>query len=328
MKNFFLLSTLILSLPSLTAGEESVSRIVFASCCHESKPAPIFQTIIDFKPELFVWMGDNIYGDSPDVDVLRKKYAIQKNRPEYQTLMAKCPIIGTWDDHDFGANDVGEKYPSKEQSQQAYLDFFNEPANSPRRTQKGIYTHKDYGTGKKSVRVFLLDTRYFRQDPGPQADILGADQWNWLEKNLLDSPAAVNIIVSSIQVIPEEHRFEKWANFPTSRERLFKLLANPKCPPVVLCSGDRHLAEISQLPSTTSGYPLFEITSSAINRSGGGNPKEINRHRQGAVFTSSNFGSFVIDWEKSPVTITASVHDQTGQPVRTAVISVAPRKSS
>jgi alkaline phosphatase D len=271
-------------------------------------------------------MGDNIYGDSPDVNVLREKYQTQLQRPDYVSLLKDTTVIGTWDDHDYGANDAGKDYPSKQQSQAALLDFLYEPANSPRRQQAGVYSYHDVGSEGQNVRIFLLDTRYFRDEPGEKADILGEAQWTWLEKNLLESKASLNLIVSSIQVIPEDHRFEKWANFPTARQRLLTLLARPTCPPVMLCSGDRHLAEISELPETVTGYPLIEITSSGLNQSGGGKSKEQNRHRQGENYTHNNFGALTIDWTKTPAVVTAAIHNLEGAPVRAYTFSAPTRK--
>jgi alkaline phosphatase D len=294
----------------------ALSRIVFASCCHESKPAPIFQSILAYKPQLFVWMGDNIYGDSPNTAVLREKYQLQQFRPSYRAICDLCPVIGTWDDHDFGANDAGKNYPNRVESQQAFLDFLREPAGSKRRTQEGIFTTYVYGPEAQKVRFILLDTRYFRDDIGTNGDILGEAQWAWLEKTLKASDASINVLVSSFQVIPEDHRFEKWANFANARKRLLDLLAQPAIPPVIMLSGDRHLAEISQLPAEVTGYPLTEITSSALTQSGGSNSTEVNKHRIGENYTMNNFGSLTIDWSRSPALVTASIHNVDGAPVR------------
>ena len=59
-------------------------------------------------PNLWVWLGDNIYGDSDDMAVLKAKYDLQLQQEGYQKLRAQTPIIGTWDDHDYGRNDAGK----------------------------------------------------------------------------------------------------------------------------------------------------------------------------------------------------------------------------
>ena len=53
----------------------------------------------------------------------------------------------------------------------------------------------------------------------PSATLLGAEQWDWLKMTSNDSHDLL-ILASSIQVIPTEHRFEKWSNIPAEREKL------------------------------------------------------------------------------------------------------------
>jgi hypothetical protein len=89
---------------------------------------------------------------------------------------------------------------------------------------------------------------------------------------------------------------------------------------LILLSGDRHLAEISQLPAEVTGYPLTEITSSALTQSGGSNSTEVNKHRIGENYTMNNFGSLTVDWSRTPALITASIHNIDGAPVRAFTI--------
>jgi alkaline phosphatase D len=320
--------TALIALTSAACAQENtapLTRIAYGSCCHEGKPAPIFASVSAYKPQLFIWLGDNIYGDSRDTAVLREKYKFQASRKEYIELSKNTAIIGVWDDHDYGENDAGNKYPNRVEAQQALLDFLKEPADTTRRKQEGIYTTYTYGSADKQVRFILLDARYFRDDIGSDGTILGDAQWAWLEKTLKESKAQIHVVISSYQVLAEEHRFEKWSNFPRERKKLFALLAQPDVPPVLFLSGDRHLAEISQVPADVVGYPLIEVTSSALNRSGGGVSKEINRHRVGENFTLNNFGTLTIDWSRSPALITASIHNEEGAPVR-ALTFPAPQK--
>ena len=76
--------------------------------------------------------------------------------------------------------------------------------------------------------------------------MLGEDQWRWLAEQLR-VPAEVRLLVSSIQVVAEDHGWEKWMNFPHERERLFKLIRETGAEGVIILSGDRHLAELSMM---------------------------------------------------------------------------------
>jgi alkaline phosphatase D len=160
--------------------------------------------------------------------------------------------------------------------------------------------------------VILLDERYHREEPGPDADILGEAQWTWLEGQLRESPSAVHLLGSSTQVIPEDHGFEKWLNFPRARARLFHLLAATRVPGAIVLSGDRHMAEISRLAVDPLPYPLWEITSSGLThcwRKGGHEP---NRHRWGSLVAALNFGLAEVDWADGG-SIRLSVIDLSGE---------------
>lgn len=311
---------LLMSLPAV--AQEPLTRIAFGSCFRETKPAPIFDAIVATRPECYLWLGDNIYGDTSDMEVLRRKYQVAATLPAYIALKATCPILGTWDDHDFGKNDAGNDYEMRKESQQVLLDFLGEPADSPRRQQEGVHASRDFGPPGKQVRVILLDTRYHRDPIGSNGRILGEAQWQWLEGQLVGSPAQVHVLVSSVQVLPSEHRFEKWANFPKERERLLALLARPEVPPVLILSGDRHVGEIS-VDAESCGYPLHEITSSSLNQGGGGSDNEPNRLRLGPNFRAVNFGTLTVDWSRTKPVVTAALRDVHGAPQRAVTVELA-----
>lgn len=297
------------------ASAEPVELIAFASCFKDTRPAPALESIAGIEPDVFIWMGDNVYADTTDMDVLRAKYQAVREHPGYARLRSEAEVIGTWDDHDYGANDVGKEYPEKEASQQALLDFLDVPEDSPRREREGVYSASDFGPPERRVRVILLDTRYHRDPVGSDGTMLGETQWQWLEDTLAESTAAVNVLVSSIQFLPQEQRFEKWENFPAERQRMLDLLASPEIPPVVILSGDRHLAEIS-LDDKSAGYPLYDITSSSLNLPLGGDEDEPNPLRVGRNFRPSNFGTLTIDWTRDLPVLTACIRDAEGIPQR------------
>lgn len=293
-----------------------VTRIAFGSCSDQKRPQPLWDDIVAQKPDVWVWLGDNIYGDSESMDTLRAKYAKQKANPVYQQLRQSTAIIGVWDDHDYGVNDGGKEYPRRKESQQLMLDFLDVPATSPFRTQEGGYSVHTYGSKGQRVKVILLDGRYFRDPlkkdgkanvPDPSGDILGEAQWKWLEQQLTKSDADMHIIGSGIQVLPEEHIYEKWANFPTSRQRLLDLLAKTKPKGTLFISGDRHMAEVSKLRVPGLPYDLFDITSSGLTHVSAPH-EEPNRHRVGPIVSKLNYGLITIDWKSTPVKATIQIN--------------------
>lgn len=317
----FLMCLLPLSAKETEAEKGPVRQIAFASCYKQTMAAPAMEAVAALKPDVFIWMGDNIYGDTEDMAVMAEKFQVVRENPAYARLRSISKVIGTWDDHDYGDNDAGAEYPMKRESQQVFLDFLDEPEGSVRRKREGVYDVEDFGIPGKMVRVILLDTRYHRDPIGSNGTILGEAQWSWLEKMLRESTAQVNVLVSSIQVLPEDHRFEKWENFPKERERLFSLLAEKEVPPVILLSGDRHLSEVSMMEERC-GYPLYEVTSSSLNLALGGTKDEPNKWRVGKNFRPVNFGTLSIDWSKEVPIVTACIRDVDGVPQRAFTIEL------
>ncbi len=310
-----------------------LTRIAFGSCADQDKPLPIFDTMAAAKPDLLLLLGDNMYADldrkvKVTPDVIRQKYALMEKVPGFVKLKATCPMLGTWDDHDYGKNDAGAEWEHKDEAQQALLDFFGVGKDDPRRKQEGVYHAEIYGPPGKRVQVILLDTRYFRSpvkkvfDPRtriataipntePDATFLGDEQWKWLEVQL-KKPAEVRLLVSSIQVISDEHPFEKWANIPKEREKLYSLLNSTGANGVIVLSGDRHLAEIS-LDTKAVGYPLYDITSSGFNQgSKSWRAPEANGKRLAAMPHGDNFGFITIDWSSDDPRVGVQVRDEDG----------------
>jgi len=334
-----------LAAESVIGDDAPLSRIGFGSCAKQDKPQPIWDAVVNLQPQLFVLLGDNIYGDTNDMGLLRAKYGLLGNQPGYRKLKQTCPIAATWDDHDYGADDSGVEYPMKRESQQIFLDFFEAPPNDARRSREGVYSANVYGPVGKQVQLILLDTRYFRSplkvgykpgEPGegyrgkyapntdPDSTILGATQWSWLAEQL-KVPAELRIIGSSIQLIAHEHGSEIWDNFPHERARFLTLLRETKASGVIVLSGDRHLAEISRILPTDPqgiGYPLFDITSSSLNAPSGNMTKagvrfanQINSHRIGLQYFDTNFGAILIDWDQPNPVVRLQVRDEKGDVV-------------
>jgi alkaline phosphatase D len=318
LRCFLLINVISFSLIGL--GQESknmVSRIAFGSCAQEYKPQPILDLVAETKPDLFIYLGDNIYGDTEDMNVLRAKYAQLAAKPEFQRMKKSTRILATWDDHDYGWNDAGKWYPFKEESKQIFLDFFEEPKDSERRKREGIYTSYLFEANGKKLQIILLDNRTFRSDlrryrgelshetkyfypldyfPHEIEDsiLLGEKQWDWLEKEL-KKPADIRIIGSGTQFGITYNGYEAWANFPHEQKRMLELIKNTKANGVLFITGDVHYAEISKL--TYEGlYPIYDFTSSGISSTW--HFATPNENRIEGPVMENHFGLLLIDWQK------------------------------
>jgi len=322
------------------ALDRTLTRIGFGSCAEGGKEQTIWEAVLAAKPELFLFLGDNIYGDTRDMAVLRARYAQLARQPGFAKLRDTTPIAATWDDHDFGEDDAGADYPQKEASRQVFFDFWGEPADSPRRARDGVYASYVFGPPGKRVQVILLDLRYNRtplvkpepgvrnyrswawarykkglevpgpyaRNPDPKATMLGERQWQWLERQL-ETPAEVRLIGSSVQVLADFPAWEGWSLFAHDQQRLIELIRRKRANGVVFLSGDMHYAELSKLDVNVP-YTLWDLTSSGLTEV---YPAATpNANRASDVIHEPNFGLIEIDWQGTETTVTLSVVDQRG----------------
>jgi alkaline phosphatase D len=282
---------LLAALPA-RAGREL--RVAFGSCSEHDSAQPIWDAIRAAEPTAFVWIGDAVYGDTEDMGVLRAKYAAQLAQAGYAALRAAEPIFGSWDDHDYGVNAGNRHYPKRAESQQIFLDFLGVPAADPRRAREGVYASHELRAGDLRVKLVLLDVRYHRDAAeGTDAAMLGDAQWRWLESELADEGLGLAIVFSGTQVLPDEHLAEKWADYPVEQQRLYEVLGRAPIP-VLLASGDRHFGELSCDSFTAARRPLYEITSSGLNRHADAE-RDPNHRRIGEAWSGENFGMIRVD---------------------------------
>lgn len=291
-------------------ADRFTQTIAFGSCNHENDPQGYWELIGKNEPEIWVWLGDNIYGDSDDPGVLKAKYDRQLSSPEYEAFTEKVKVYGVWDDHDYGTNDGGKEWHLKDTSATLMFDFLGVPEDAEARQRPGVYQSYDLGEPDTRTRLTLLDTRYFRDElvANPQklgarylinetGDVLGEAQWDWLERQLADTSVDIHLIGSSIQVLPTEHGYEKWANFPRARQRLLDMVAASGARRVIFLSGDRHLGEISQL-SIADSLTVYEVTSSGLTHSYE-SADEMNTLRIGPLTGQRNYGLLRINWREA-----------------------------
>ena len=290
---------------------------------------PIFNTIKSERYDLFLMLGDNVYGDSEREDLLELRQAYDKQRENFDRLNFNFPIEAIWDDHDYGLNDAGKEYAYKQDAEQLFLDFWNISENDIRRSRPGLYFEWIENIDGIKIQMLFLDTRYFRDAllptdergaPGkerylPQTDssttMLGESQWNWLEQKMA-TEVDHRIIVSSIQFLAMGHGWEAWKTLPHERQRLIDLINQSSSNEVLFISGDRHRAGVYQL-TTDSGKNIFEMTSSSLNLSFA-NDEEAGPLRIGPTFVDENYGEILLN--KLTNEIVVNLKDNQGQIVQ------------
>ena len=291
MKKFCLSFFLLLISSSNFIYAESI-KIGLGSCLDQDYPQPIWQSIKKEDLDYFIFLGDNVYGDTRYGSLRKMKNAYDKQKKVLPDFLNDISIFSIWDDHDFGINDGGADYRFKRRAQELYLDFWEITKDDDRSNREGIYFSKNEIFFDKKFKFIFLDTRFFRsklkgkksnyiENIEPDATILGNAQWTWLE-NELKSDFDFLFIFSSIQIIAKDHRFEKWSNFPNERAKLFELLEqfNDK---TILFSGDRHRAGIYRKNG------IIELTSSSMNKPGS-SFSETDSYLIGKTYPQENYG--------------------------------------
>lgn len=328
---------------------KEVRRLAFGSCAAPRDSMPVLRVAQGLRPDVFVWLGDNVYGDTDNMDTLQSRYAALSETPDFQALKADVRMMATWDDHDYGLNDAGRHFAQKDASKDVFLSFWEEPRTSPRRTRPGVYTSTLFDGARADVHVILLDTRTFRDDlrpgkgmelvaadgtvyaadwiphEGADSTLLGAPQWDWLEAQLA-VPCDIRVIGTSTQFGVAYNGYESWANFPHEQRRMVALLEAAAAsrlaegdPPVATCfiSGDVHYAEASRMTLGADGQavpeslaPIWDITSSGITSTWSFATQNTNR-AAGPVM-ENNIGLLRFMDNDSSL-ITAEIWDATGE---------------
>src|SRR5918994_1684954 len=126
----FLLALLLTGQPWAQGTPTPLTRIAFGSCADEEKPQPIWNAVIAYRPELFLFLGDNVYGDVsngrnvPDEDLigsLQESYTRASKLPGLMRVRTEIPSLATWDDHDYGKNDAGADFAGRRDAQRLFL---------------------------------------------------------------------------------------------------------------------------------------------------------------------------------------------------------------
>jgi alkaline phosphatase D len=307
------------------ASDTVLTRIAFGSCVNENRSMAFWDVIAAQKPQAFLLIGDNVYGDTratngADIPTLTASYRKLSARQEFDRFRRSVPMMTTWDDHDFGANDAGGSFAFKEYAEDVYESYWG--SSDEVKSRPGVYESRIVGPAGKRVQFIILDSRFFRSDlvampyrdpapalgwyipnTDPKATLLGDAQWTWLEQELT-KPADLRFIVSSIQLITSAHNYESWANFPKERERFYGLLAAKGVNNAVLLTGDRHSGGFYKADVPGVKSPLWEITSSSLNFAfgkGDDRAREPDPSRTGGLWGIPNFSVIDIDWTSKKV---------------------------
>lgn len=270
------------------------------------KDSSIFEAMAREKAAFMLWLGDAWY--TRDVDYysewgLRYRASHDRAVPVLQNFLKAMPHLATWDDHDYGPNDIGKNYILKEASRSIFSSYFCNP--SAGENGQGIYTMTSWG----DADIFLTDNRWWRSadktkdsidgKPNPGKRMLGEQQMEWLKNSLLYSTATFKIIAVGSQVLNPVSPYDKWKDFVIEYEEIMAFLKENKINGVLFLTGDRHHSEIIKVdrPGT---YPLYDITVSPLTSGTHtfAGPEKNNPYRVLGIDEKQNYGRFSFSGDK------------------------------
>jgi alkaline phosphatase D len=296
-------------------------RIAFGSCCRIQYDAeqPIWNVVRDLDPDMFFWLGDNIYGDSDEPAALADLYGRGRVVERLTPLLRSRPQLAIWDDHDFGYNNSDGRSPYKASALKVFRNFWANPSYGEE-SNPGVYFRQSYG----GVDFFFLDGRFHR-DPIETVDnsrktILGARQKAWLKRELAASTAPFKVLVSGggFSAAENEEGGDSWGVFLTERNEIFDFIRDQNIGGVLCISGDSHMGELNCIPrSETGGYDIYDFCSSPLAQM----PANKNTRQTPEVrirdtwVRSVNVGLLKFDMSGPTPTVTLTLHDVLGDSV-------------
>jgi len=301
---------------------QEILTLGFGSCLHQDRSMDILKTIEKKELDLFMFIGDNVYGDQKDgeLDKLIRTYKQQYNNLENFLKNVSTEFI--WDDHDFGLNDGGSNYRYKDRAKELFLETWKIPFQDPRRLREGLYFDKMIKKNGLKVHLIFLDNRSFKsewkltdefnkegkeryvKDFDSDKTLLGKKQWQWL-KDKLNEDSDIKIILSSLQILSLGHGWESWDKFPLERDRLFNLIDESNVSNLFILSGDRHRGGFYSF-KTDDNNDIYEFTSSSLNLPIPFNTEEKGSLRIGSTYRKANFGVVRIFKDKVVMELTSN----------------------
>ena len=238
-------------------GERVV--VSFVSCV-DIEPTKIWNEMAKLEVDAVCLMGDTPYIDSSDLSVARKKHRQFLQMPDLARLGKTTPVVGTWDDHDFGKNNGNglNLREGKPRTRQAFVDYraHDQYGNG----HEGVYHKIDLGP----LEIYFLDPRYFSQtEPSPvdetQPTCFGSEQWDWLLRGLRNSKAKFKVLaMGAIWQDKKNSETDDMFTYWYERDALFDFIKEEQISGVTLLGGDIHVARHLKHPDRV-GYDLHDF---------------------------------------------------------------------
>lgn len=255
----------------MTAGIASLPQLgdrIFASINQliEGAQPPISATLMT---------GDQIYVDdmnlfAPDreyKDIL-SKYRAAFSQPNIKRLMSSTSTYMILDDHEIEDNwpaNASKSDSALYRNAMAAYELYQashspvHPLTTNGQINRAVLEHYWYQFSDGDIEWFVTDSRTRRNLSPEDRRILDEAQEHALLKWLINSPARVKFVVTSVMFYPDRKQpdGDAWQAFPEQRLRILETLRTRRIKNVVFVSGDVHGSLTARL--THSEDPDFEV---------------------------------------------------------------------
>jgi alkaline phosphatase D len=312
-------------------GKPENFRLCFGSCASnwgKHPDQPIWISVDNLQPALFLFLGDNVYYDRDQQEwahpeMMWARYRQGRSLPSLQRLIRHTPCYAIWDDHDYGPDDSDKIYAFKDLSLAIFRAYWPNPYYATD-GMPGVWHRFTRG----QVEFFMTDDRYYRDaDDAPNDEHktqLGAVQKAWLEDSLKKSRATFKVVVLGGQFLARYHDFESFDEYRFERNWLLDVIRQNKVTGVVFLTGDRHVGEVLRWKPPEAPYPLYEFTSSPLAAGLSPPPPpddKVPDRVPGSVVMAENFGEIVFESMGTPeARLTFQHHGADGKPLGQTVV--------
>lgn len=273
-------------------------------------------TVAAEKPLAFLFLGDNIYPDAPELrEMQRYSYYRRQSGEAYRQFIAATPLWAIWDDHDFATNDSWggpdlNDPPWKESVWNVFRQNWANPAFGGGEGVRGCW----FQASIADVEFFFLDSRYYRTDPSEASpSMLGPVQRDWLTEGLRDSKATFKIICSPVPFTKgtKGDSPDTWDGYDEERDQILRTIRGSKIDGVFVLSADRHRSDVWRMDEPEI-YPIYELESSRLTN------QHVHEKQPGALFSyneSQSFGRLDFDTTIEDPTVTYTIINIDGEKI-------------
>ena len=276
-----------------TAPLGSVSNLKFGVASCSNLPNGYFNAYADMADrhnDMDAWLhlGDYIYeygsGNSePPYEITqlpdyRLRHSQYKMDVQSQRLHQLFPLIATWDDHESANNSYMDGAQNHDPSEGVWTDRLSFSAEAykewlPIRSPDSTNPIKIWRTLKYGdlAELMVMDTRIWGREeqgsPEPK-DLLGSDQFDWLEGRLDSTDALWKLLCQQVMFAPLPNS-DAWEGYESERNRLIDFVEDNQIENNVVLTGDIHTFFANEVPGNSTASAMVEfivgsVTSTSI----------------------------------------------------------------